>query len=235
MNQQRARMGLAMFRLLPAILLVLTCASETHAVWLYRTAPEMSQTETARRSPLFLIQFTPIGYAENALGVLMVKRADGRVDQLKGKGSLPLYEGDECKTEKASKASIRLDDGTQVAMNEETTFRVQVRRERAKGITRIFKLLLGEMWIKTAEPVSIEVETPVATAAIKGTEFNLRVQPDGKSILTVIEGLVEFGTPFGTCPIRTATVSYGERGKKCTKPAPIDPTPAVAWMTGLVP
>ncbi len=234
MNQQRERMGLARFRLFPIILLVLTCASETNAAWIDRTAPEMSQTEAARRSPLLLIQLTPIGNAENALGILMVKRADGRVDQLKGKGSLPLYEGDECKTEKASKASIRLADGTQVAMNEETTFRVQVRRERAKGITRIFKLLIGEMWIKTAEPVPIEVETPVATAAIKGTEFNLRVQPDGKSILTVIEGLVEFGTPFGTCPIRTATVSYGERGKKCTKPAPTDPTPAVAWITDLV-
>lgn len=235
MNQQRDRMGLARFRLFPLILLVLTCASETNAAWIDRAAPEMSQTEAARRSPLLLIQLTPIGNAENALGILIVKRADGRVDQLKGKGSLPLYEGDECKTEKASKASIRLADGTQVAMNEETTFRVQIRRERAKGITRIFKLLLGEMWIKTAEPVSIEVETPVATAAIKGTEFNLRVQPDGKSILTVIEGLVEFGTPFGTCPIRTATVSYGERGKKCTKPAPTDPTPAIAWITGLVP
>jgi ferric-dicitrate binding protein FerR (iron transport regulator) len=152
------------------------------------------------------------------------------VDQLNGKGSLPLYEGDECKTEKASKAFIRLADGTQVAMNEETTFLVQARREKARGITRIFKLLIGEMWIKTAEPVPIEVETPVATAAIKGTEFNIQVQPDGKSTLTVIEGLVEFGTPFGTCPIRTSTVSFGERGKKCTKPAAIDPAPAIAWI-----
>lgn len=234
MNHQRDRIGLARFQLLPAILLVMTCASETNAAWTYSTAPEVSKNGAARRSPLLLIQLTPIGNAENALGTLIVKRADGRMDQLKGKGSLPLYEGDECKTEKASKASIRLADGTQVAMNEETTFRVQARRERAKGITRIFKLLIGEMWIKTAEPVPIEVETPIATAAIKGTEFNIQVQPDGKSTLTVIEGLVEFGTPFGTCPIRTATVSYGERGKKCTKPAPIDPTPAIAWITGLV-
>lgn len=181
-----------------------------------------------------LAQLAPVGKAENALGTLVVKRADGRVDQLKGKGSLSLYEGDECKTERASKAFIRLADGTQVAMNEETTFLVQTRREKAKGITRIFKLLVGEMWLKTGEPVSIEVETPVATAAIKGTEFNIKVQPDGKSTLTVIEGLVEFGTPFGTCPIRTATVSFGERGKKCTKPAPLDPAPAITWITEVV-
>ena len=179
-------------------------------------------------------QLAPVGKAENVLGTLVVKRADGRVDQLKGKGSLPLYEGDQCKTERASKAFIRLADGTQVAMNEETTFLVQARREKAHGVTRIFKLLVGEMWLKTSEPVAIEVETPVATAAIKGTEFNIRVQPDGKSTLTVIEGLVEFGTPFGTCPIKTATVSYGERGKKCTKPAPIEPAPAITWITDVV-
>lgn len=235
MGPQRASIGLARVRLLPALLLVMAFASETNAAGIYRTAPDISQSEAARRSPLILIQLTPIGKAENALGSLTVKRTDGRVDQLKGKGALPLYEGDECKTERASKALIRLADGTQVAMNEETTFLVQARRERAKGVTRIFKLLIGEMWIKTSEPVPIEVETPVATAAIKGTEFNLRVQPDGKSILTVIEGLVEFGTPFGTCPIRTATVSYGERGKKCTKPAPTDPTSAIAWVAEVVP
>jgi len=185
-------------------------------------------------NPEALAQLAPVGKAENALGTLTVKRADGRVDQLKGKGSLPLYEGDECKTERASKAFIRLTDGTQVAMNEETIFLVQARREKGKGVIRMFKLLVGEMWLKTAEPVPIEVETPVATAAIKGTEFNIRVQPDGKSTLTVIEGLVEFGTPFGTCPIRTSTVSFGERGKRCTKPAPIDPSQAIAWIADVV-
>jgi hypothetical protein len=234
MDQQRDSLGLARFRLLPLILLGMTFVSEANAAWIYSTAPEVSKNGAERRSPLILIQLTPIGNAENALGTLTVKRVDGRVEQLKGKGSLPLYEGDQCKTERASKTFIRLTDGTKLAMNEETTFLVQARRERARGITRIFKLFVGEMWVKTDEPVQIEVETPVATAAIKGTEFNLRVEPDGKSTLTVIEGLVEFGTPFGTCPIRTGTVSFGERGKKCTKPAPIDPAPAITWIADVV-
>lgn len=208
---------------------------EVHSVRLHRVLfLFVFPLATALVSGEALAQLGPVGKAENALGTLTVKRADGRVDQLKGKGSLPLYESDECKTERASKAYIRLTDGTQVAMNEETTFLVQSRREKTKGITRIFKLLVGEMWLKTAEPVPIEVETPVATAAIKGTEFNIRVQADGKSTLTVVEGLVEFGTPFGTCPIRTSNVSFGERGKKCTKPAPIDPSQAITWIADVV-
>jgi len=179
-------------------------------------------------------QVSPVGNAENAVGTLIVKRTDGRVDQLRDKGLLPLYEGDECKTERGSQAYIRLADGTQLAMNEETTLTVRVRTERARGITRIFKLFFGEIWVKTTTPRPIEVETPVATAAIKGTEFNIKVLPDGRSILTVVEGLVEFGTPFGTCPIPTSTQSFGERGKRCTKPVPVNPAPVIAWIANVV-
>jgi len=76
---------------------------------------------------------------------------------------------------------------------------------------------------------AFEVETPVATAAVKGTEFDLKVQEDGQSILTVVTGIVEFGTAFGTCPIKPGTISYGVHGKKCTKLAPTDVAPATAW------
>lgn len=213
MDHHRSTVGVVGFRFLPAFLLAL--------VFLFA-------------GPVALAQLPSIGTVENVVGALMVKRADGRTDQLKGKGALPLYEGDECKTSQGSKAFIKLSDGTQVAMNTETTFLVQTRRERDKGLTRIFKLFVGEMWFKTSEPVPLEVETPIATAAIKGTEFNLQVQPDGKSILTVVEGLVEFGTPFGTCPIRSSTISFGERGKKCTKPAPFDAPSATTWIADVV-
>ena len=187
-----------------------------------------------RGAPVLFAQLTPVGQAENAVGTLIVRRADGRVDQLRGKGSLPLYEGDECKTERGSQAFVRLTDGTQLAMNEDTTFLMRARTERARGAIRIFKLLVGEMWMKSSGPRPIEVETPVATAAIKGTEFNIQVLADGKSILTVIEGLVEFGTPFGTCPIPTSTQSFGERGKRCTKPVPVNPAPITAWIANVV-
>jgi hypothetical protein len=73
----------------------------------------------------------------------------------------------------------------------------------------------------------------VATASVRETEFNLKVQADGQSVLTVIQGIVEFGTPFGTCPIRPSTISYGVRGKKCTKPAPTDVAPATSWTSAV--
>lgn len=179
----------------------------------------------------------PVGWAINAIGTLTIIRADGVEEQLQGRKTMPLYEGDVLKTDASSQAYIQLKQGVNVALNEETSFKILSRWQKDKPTTWILRLSQGEVWAKTAGdgPKAFEVETPVATAAVKETEFNLKVQPDGQSILTVIEGVVQFGTAFGTCPIRTNTISYGVRGKKCTKPADSDAKAAKAWTNTLIP
>jgi len=175
-----------------------------------------------------------VANAINAVGEFTVFRTDGIQEQLEGKGSLPLYEGDRVKTGKGSQGLMEFTNGIQVALNEDTDFLILSRWESDKGLTRILRLATGEIWVKTmGGPKPLEIETPVATAAVKQTEFDLKVQPDGQTTLTVVEGIVEFGTAFGTCPIRTSTISYGNRGKKCTKPAPVDVTPNIAWAQGI--
>jgi hypothetical protein len=214
---------------LVAILVVLTVMAPSAAWPGHTQLPNPSE-----RSPVLLAQLAPAGTVEAVIGTFVIRRVDGRVDEMKGKNPLPLFEGDECRTERGSKAYIRLADGTQIAVNEETTFVVRARSERGRGVIRIFRLLIGEMWFKTSQPRPLEVETPVAIAAIKGTEFNLKVAGDGQSLLTVIDGVVEFGTPFGTCPIPRSSQSVGERGKRCTRPVPVSPAPVIAWIADVV-
>ena len=181
-----------------------------------------------------LAQNAPVGTAANAIGTLTIVRTDGVQQRLQGKGNVPLYEGDVLKTDESSQALIEFQEGIQVALNEGTSFKLLSRWEKDKPVTRILRLSQGEVWAKTAGgPKRFEVETPVATAAVKETEFNLKVQDDGQSILTVIEGVVQFGTPFGTCPIKTDTISYGVRGKKCTKPAATEAKAATSWTQAL--
>jgi len=179
-------------------------------------------------------QTVPVGSAVNAIGTLTIVRSDGVQQRLQGKGTVPLYDGDVLQTDGSSQALIEFKEGIQVALNESTSFKLLSRWEQDKPTTRILRLMQGEVWAKTSGgPKLFEVETPVATAAVKETEFNLKVQDDGQSILTVIEGVVQFGTPFGTCPIRTDTISYGVRGKKCTRPAPSDAKAARSWTDAL--
>jgi ferric-dicitrate binding protein FerR (iron transport regulator) len=182
-----------------------------------------------------LAQSSRAGTVQNVIGTLIVVRPDGIEERVQGQTSLQLFEWDVVKTGPASQALIEMSDGVQVALNENSVFRVLGRWEKVKGITRIIRLQGGEIWVRTgAGPKALEVETPVATAAVRETEFNIKVLDDGQTILTVIQGVVEFGTAFGTCPIRTSTVSYGVRGKRCTKPEPTDAKPAISWTTTIV-
>jgi len=180
-------------------------------------------------------QGAEVGAARNAIGTLLVVHPDGIQDRLRGKGLIKLFEEDVLKTEPGSQALIDFTDGVVLALNQNTTIKLLSRWEKTKGITRIVRLQEGEVWVKTGEgPKALEVETPVATAIVKETEFNMRVHPDGQSVLTVIQGTVEFGTAFGTCPIRTNTVSYGVRGKRCTRPEPTDVKSVLGWSRPLV-
>jgi ferric-dicitrate binding protein FerR (iron transport regulator) len=181
-----------------------------------------------------IAQSALLGKTQSAIGTLVVIRPDKIENRLQGQGALQLYEGDVLRTEAASQALITIQEGIEVALNEHTTLKLLYRWEKARGITQILRLTQGEIWVKTGPgPKQLEVETPVATAAVSGTEFNIKVQDDGQTTLTVIQGTVEFGTAFGTCPIRTSTVSYGVRGKRCTKPEQVDVQPARAWLQGL--
>ena len=181
-----------------------------------------------------LAQNAPLGTAQTAIGTLVVIRPDRVEDRLQGKGVIQLYEGDMLQTEAGSQALIEIKDGIEVALNENTTLKLFYRWEKANGVTQILRLKQGEIWVKTGPgPKQLEVETPVATAAVRETEFNMKVQDDGETTLTVMQGTVEFGTAFGTCPIRTATISYGVRGKRCTKPEAVDVQPTRAWLQGL--
>jgi len=177
---------------------------------------------------------TSVGIAKNAKGTLVVTRVDGIEERLRGKGALALFEGDVLRTDDKSGALIELSSGIQVGLNRNTSFKIVSRWEKEKGITRILRLKQGMLWVKTSGGLKqLEIETPVAIAVVKGAEFVIEALKDGNSVLTVIEGLVEFGTAFGTCPIRTATVSYAEQGKKCTKPVMADVRPAANWTAEL--
>ena len=186
------------------------------------TYPVMAQSHTA-------------GTAQNAVGSLLIIRKDGIQETLRGKGSVSLYEFDTLKTEPGNQAELFIDDAIQVYMNEGTEVLILSRWEKFRPLTRILRVKKGELVVKIPEgPKPLEVETPVASARVKQTEFDIKVQEDGETTLRVIEGVVEFGTAFGTCPIRTGTISFGVRGKKCTKPKEEDHTAALDWTKDLM-
>jgi hypothetical protein len=172
--------------------------------------------------------------ARKAVGEVLVIRTDGIVERLEGEGALPMFEGERMMTAGDSLALLVLANGIQIVMNERTEFLLLSRWERDKGFTPILRLRQGELWVKTlGGSKSLEVETPVATASVNGTEFSIHVGPEGQSTLTVIEGKVEFGNALNTWIVPGGTRSEGNRGEKCTKPQAVIGNLTLAWTKAI--
>src|SRR5207244_9487095 len=90
-----------------------------------------------------------LGNTQSAIGTLVVIRPDNIENRLQGQGALQLYEGDVLRTEAASQALITVQEGIEVALNENTTLKLLYRWEKANGITHILRLKQGEIWVKT--------------------------------------------------------------------------------------
>jgi hypothetical protein len=119
--------------------------------------------------------------------------------------------------------------------------RLLSRWEKGKGETHILRMASGTLWVRTGSRAqALEVETPVASAAPQiesggAVEFMMTTLAGGPSLLSVIEGVVPFGTAFGTCPIKPGTISHAVPGKKCTKPVALDSRRATGWMAAVDP
>jgi hypothetical protein len=112
-----------------------------------------------------------------------------------------VQEGDWVRTRARSSAEILQDDGTVIVLrpNSKLLFESNGHTQTARGEVRTTRLKLDEGSIlsrvkKLAQRDSrFEISTPTATSFIRGTEFRVKVEPEGATRLEVLEGRVDFG------------------------------------------
>jgi tetratricopeptide (TPR) repeat protein len=146
--------------------------------------------------------------------------------------------GDRVETGDADKTEIQFNDGTTLRLSFNTTMEIpspksKVQSPKSVGRPKEIKLLLGQVWAKvqkTTNQSQFAVQTPVATAAVKGTELGLKVQKTPPStlnsqpstrllaVLTVKEGTVEFSNAFGKVEAIAMTESQASADTAPTEP-----------------
>jgi ethanolamine utilization protein EutQ (cupin superfamily) len=103
--------------------------------------------------------------------------------------------GDTVSTDEAGRAQLDYPDGSLTRIGPSTRFTV-VELPDGDTATTVTELDVGETWHRveelTGDDASYEVETPVGTAAVRGTAFSLTCTVDEVCTLIVIEGTVEF-------------------------------------------
>ncbi|MCI0746868.1 MAG: FecR domain-containing protein, partial [Verrucomicrobia subdivision 3 bacterium] len=75
----------------------------------------------------------------------------------------------------------------------------------------------------------IEVHTPSVVAGIEGTEFNLEVDANGRTVLTLIDGKVEMSNPFGTLALASGEQGIAEPGQPPRKAVGINTLNVIQW------
>lgn len=112
--------------------------------------------------------------------------------------------GDTLRTNAIGTLAILFADQTQIRVGRQSTLVV---KEVANGQNNTqLDLQAGQVWARaTRGGTGVDVRTPAAVAAIRGTDWSLSVDPSGKTSLIVLEGSVELRNPQGS-----VTVGQGE-------------------------
>jgi tetratricopeptide (TPR) repeat protein len=183
---------------------------------------------------------TPAGEIIYLQGEVSIRRS-GTLAWVPAQSQRELFPGDAIKTGNASKAAILCVDESQIKLNENTILVLKsvapsprlgkvapAALEKTPG--SIYQVIQGEIWLRNKnEKFRFELETPAVTANIRGTEFNIRVKPDGTTQVTLLEGSLCMINPAGELCLRPGEEGYAIPGQAPTKRVLVQPADAVQW------
>lgn len=150
---------------------------------------------------LALITTNVLAAAQEAGQVLMVagqavaKGADGQARTLERRS--PIYVGDTLTTGSKSQTQIRMKDGAMIALGADAEFAVKTYSYKKTGDAKdgaVLSLVKGGLRTVSGqiEKSSYKLQTPVATLGIRGTAYDVYVNPtDGSTTVILHEGEVE--------------------------------------------
>lgn len=140
-----------------------------------------------------------------------------------------LNHGDNLYTSDNTRAAIRFtDDGSIMRMNGSCELQIRAEGERT-AMRKTLAIEIGELWarINRRENAEYRIETPTAVAAVKGTEFYVRVAPDGATTIITIDGVLDFFNDIGTVEIPagfTGTITEASAAPEVNKTDPEEVT-----------
>ncbi|MBX3578442.1 MAG: FecR domain-containing protein [Rhizobiaceae bacterium] len=131
-----------------------------------------------------------------------------------------LLVGDLLRTNEYGNLAILFADNTQIRIGRNTTLVV---KSLDPGDDTLLGLEEGDLWGRAeAGGESIVIETPAAAAAIRGTDWAMRVQGDTTALI-VLDGLVDFSNEFGSVSVAQGEAAVATIGSAPTKIVIVDP------------
>ena len=136
--------------------------------------------------------------------------------------------GDQLRTGPHSRATVRLSTLSVLRVSELMSYEIEPPRS-ASGKPALNIKSGAAYFFNREKPQEIEIRTPTVTGAIRGTEFNVLVAPDGRTTLTMIDGDVELTNQFGSLSLSGGDEGVAEAGKAPVKTAVLNAVNAIQW------
>lgn len=118
-----------------------------------------------------------------------------------------LKHNDQVSTAADTRAALRFtDDGSILRLNPSSRVVLSSGQERGV-VVRTIQLEAGELWTRVTrhQGTTLRVNTPAGVAAVKGTEFVVRVDANGATTVITLEGVVEFFNSAGRVDVPAGT------------------------------
>lgn len=135
--------------------------------------------------------------------------------------------------------ALLLADQTQLRLNQNSM--VQIKRVGTDDISTQLELNAGRVWSQSkrrapgrdpaALAPAVTVSTPNATAAIRGTDWEMEVDAEGRTRLTVLHGEVELYNAQGSVSVRDNEQAWVEKGQAPVKRLLQNPAERVQWVS----
>src|SRR5262245_2306144 len=172
--------------------------------------------EMAAQAPGGKVSPAPITILELE-GKVEVSRA-GSMTWDPGYTNQVLQVGDRIRTYGRSRAVLLWSDASTKRIGEITEIQIQAPTDTSSEPG--FNLFKGVLYFfHRGKPTDVRVKTRTASAAVRGTEFNLEVLDDGRTILTMFDGEVELSNEAGSVVLGNAEQGVATPGQAPTKTA----------------
>lgn len=138
-----------------------------------------------------------------------------------------LAPGADLRTLALSSAALLLADRTQIRL----AAQAQVRLCDSGPAASRLELAVGRLWARTKRSqADVQLQTPAALAAVRGTDWDVEVDASGRTTLTVLSGRIDVSNAQGRVelgPAEQATVVPGQAPVKRTL---VQPRDRVQWV-----
>jgi tetratricopeptide (TPR) repeat protein len=140
---------------------------------------------------------------------------------------LQLLFRDKVRTGELSRAAVRFTDRTMLRLDEFTIAEI-VPPPRADGAPSLNLRQGGAYFFSRERTPEIQITTPAANGALRGTQLVVRVQ-GAKTQMTIYEGEVELSNPHGRVLLRSGEQGEAEIGRAPRKTAVLEAVNIIQW------